>query len=269
MLRIIHFVQNLSLDITLGAVISSLFLAEVMDVAINWHMMLGLAIAIWLIYTVDHLWDARRVEGKAVNPRHAFHQKHGKPIIVFAIVLFGIGLYNTFLLPWPTIRLGLILVAFSGLYFLYLRWTRSNAQKELFAALVYTAGIATAPISQLEGFETSYLWILVEFLLLAYANLLIIPLYEEALDVNDKKPSIATRLGGKEVRRRIFMLLALCFVLNLSVWNEAGQVGTFAVILGMTLTLVLITLFPARFRAFQLYRILSDGIFFLPGLYLL
>ena len=56
--RVIHFVQNLSLDITAGAVVMSFFVAHLLGVALTVSMVIGLAIAIWLIYTLDHLKDA-------------------------------------------------------------------------------------------------------------------------------------------------------------------------------------------------------------------
>ena len=62
MLKIIHFVQNLSLDITAGAVIMTLFLGQVFEVEVSGTMVAGLAIAIWLIYTADHLFDAFKLK---------------------------------------------------------------------------------------------------------------------------------------------------------------------------------------------------------------
>ena len=239
-----------------------------MAVAVDWHMMSALAIATWLIYTLDHLWDAQKVPGKTVNPRHAFHRQHAKIIIVFGGVAATIGIYNVFQLPRQTIISGLILGGLSMLYFVYLRWSKSNIQKAFFAALVYAAGIATAPVSLLSRFETNHFRLVAVFFMLAYANLLIIQLYEQELDKNDK-PSLIMKLGARKVQIRILFALAVCFMLIVWVLEETGEAAVFFIVVGMILTLLIITLFPQRFRSFQLYRILSDGIFFLPSLYLL
>ncbi len=269
MLKLIHFVQNLSLDITLGSVISSMFLARVMHVEVTGSMMLGLAVAIWLIYTFDHLRDAYKAPGQATNPRHAFHQKYFKPIVGIAILIFLLGLYNLQFLPRPTIEIGLLLVVLSGLYFIYLMLAKKAINKELFAATVYVAGIATAPLSQVGSFEIEWLLVLMVLWILAYGNLLIIPLYEVALDEKDNQESIVTRLGVKKVRSVLIWLLILCTALIQYYGYESGNMQAYVIMLLMVFTLIVLLVRPRYFRQFQLYRILSDGIFFLPGILLL
>lgn len=269
MTKIIHFVQNLSLDITAGSVISSLFLARVMNVEVTNSMMIGLAIAIWLIYTFDHLRDAYKAQGQATNPRHAFHQKYFKHLVVLASLMFLIGVYNLQFLSWDTIELGIVLAAVSGLYFVYLMLAKKAINKELFAATVYVAGIATAPLSQLESFEMEWLIVLLIFWILAYGNLLIIPLYEVKLDLNDSQESIATRLGVKKVRSVLIVLLIICTLLIQFYGLNSDHMEAYVILLAMVFTLFALLIKPQYFRQFQLYRILSDGIFFLPGTMLL
>jgi len=267
--RIIHFVQNLSLDITLGSVISSMFLAKVMGVEVTSSMMIGLAIAIWLIYTFDHLRDAFKTQGKATNPRHAFHQKYFKPVAGISVVVFSLGVYNLQFLPWYTIEIGLVLVVLSGLYFIYLMLAKRAINKELFAATVYVAGIATAPLSQVNSFQIEWLLVLMVLWILAYGNLLIIPLYELELDEKDNQESIVTRMGLKKVRSILIWLLFFCTVLIQFYGYEGGNLTAYAILLLMVFTLIVLLVRPQYFRQFQLYRILSDGIFFLPGIMLL
>lgn len=267
--RVIHFVQNLSLDITLGAVISSLFLARVMEVQVTTSMMLGLAIAIWLIYTFDHLRDAYKAKGKATNPRHAFHQKYFNELVGAAAAVFCVGAYNLEALPWATIRLGLVLIVISGLYFVYLMLAKKAINKELFAATVYVAGIATAPLSQIESFQMEWLLVLIVFWMLAYCNLLLIPLYEFEMDQTDQQDSIVTRLGVSRVRTLLIVLLVICTIITLFYAYQADSLIALPILLLMAFTLMVLLLKPVYFRQYQLYRILSDGIFFLPGILLL
>ena len=267
--RIIHFVQNLSLDITLGSVISSLFLARVMGVEVTCSMMIGLSIAIWLIYTFDHLRDAYKASSDVINPRHAFHQKYFKPIVISAIVVFSLGLYNLQFLPRSTIELGLVLVGLSVLYFVYLVLAKRVASKELFAATVYVLGIATAPVSLIHSFQMVSLLVLLIFWILAYCNLLIIPLYEIDQDYQDKQESVATRLGAKNVRALLIGLLIICTLLIQIYGYSSDHLMSYPILLLMVFTLFLLLLKPQYFRKFQLYRIFCDGIFFLPGILLL
>lgn len=268
--KIIAFVQNLSLDITAGAVISSFYLAQVFGVEMSNEMGIGLGIAIWLIYTADHLWDAYRVEGTAINPRHAFHQKYFKPILFLAGLLFAIGVYNTFQLPLQTIELGLGLVALTGFYFLYLRVSKLHRQKEFFAAFVYVAGIFIGPVSMLSTWDWLYLVLFVQFFLLAYVNLMLFPLFEMEEDNQQGMASIAINRGTKPTKKRIGVALIineLIIVICIGFGFNDNKVQF--MILAMSLSLLLLIKAPPFLKKYNLYRIIGDGIFFLPGLALL
>lgn len=268
--KIIAFVQNLSLDITAGAVISSLFVAKIFGVVLSFEIALGLGIAIWLIYSVDHLWDAYRVKGQAVNPRHAFHQKYFKVLIGAALLLFGIGVYNIFQLPIETIKVGLGLVVLTALYFLYLKLSKTSSQKELFAAFVYVAGIFVGPVSLLESWDWMYLVLFIQFFLLAYVNLMLFPLFEMEADNKEGMTSIALNRGTKSTKKLIGVasiineiIIVVCIGFGFN--DNKAQF----MILAMSLTLLLLIQAPPFLKKYNLYRIIGDGIFFLPGLALL
>lgn len=268
--KIIAFVQNLSLDITAGAIISSLFVAKVFGVVLTFEIVLGLGIAIWLIYSADHLWDAYRINGQAVNPRHAFHQKYFKVLCGISLLVFGIGVYNMFQLPVETIKAGLGLVVLTALYFLYLKLSKTSSQKELFAAFVYVAGIFVGPISLLASWDWMYLVLLVQFFLLAYVNLMLFPLFEMEADNRQGMASIALNRGAKSTKRRIGVasvinevIIVVCIGFGFN--DNKAQF----MILAMSLTLLLLIQTPAFLKRYNLYRIIGDGIFFLPGLALL
>lgn len=269
MSRIIHFVQNLSLDITAGAVISSLFLAQLFGVELTQAKLVGLAIAIWLIYTFDHLRDAYKAEGAVINPRHAFHQQYFKSLVGISLVVFALGLYNLQFLPEPTLRLGFVLVGLTSLYFLYLIYSKKAFSKEIFAATVYVAGIATAPISLLQNFKFEYLLILFIFWLLALSNLFLIPLFEEDLDKAQDEGSVVRHQGRYRVQGWLPWILGLSFLINLLYLFLAADIAGFLVFTAMHLALAMLLVKPLWFEKYQLYRIISDGIFFLPGLLLL
>ncbi|OEK02577.1 hypothetical protein BFP97_14055 [Roseivirga sp. 4D4] len=268
--KIIDFVQNLSLDITGGAVISSLYVAQLFGVELSSQIVLGLAIAIWLIYTADHLWDGYRVKGDAVNPRHAFHQRHFKLILGIAVFVFGCGVYNTFELLSDTIWFGLGLVALTGLYFFYLKFSKAHLQKELFAAFVYVAGIFVGPMSLLEHWDWFMLGAFIQFFLLAYVNLMLFPLFEKDEDDQQGMASIVTNRGAEQTRKRIVLALILNGLIAIACIGLGINEGKLQfMILAMSWPLLLLFLRQDVFKRYKFYRIIGDGIFFLPGLALL
>ena len=213
MLKIIHFAQNLSLDITIGAVVMTLFIAKVLQVDLTIPMIGGLAIAIWLIYTVDHLLDAKKFQEESVNPRHAFHQRNFKLVSSVALIVFFVGLWNLKFLPERTLYYGFVLVALSGLYLTYSFISKKALNKEVFAAFVYTAGISTAPISLNVYIDGLQAILILQVFLLAYANLMTISLYELEMDIEDHHASVATLKGASRVRQTILLLTSMNFLL--------------------------------------------------------
>lgn len=268
MLKIIHFVQNLSLDITAGAVIMTLFLGKVFEVEVTSSMVIGLAIAIWLIYTIDHLFDAYKLKSVARNPRHAFHQKYFSIMCGVALLVFAVGLWNLKFLSERTLIYGAILAGLSLVYLLYSYLSIKPFKKEVFAAFVYTAGISTAPLSLLPIVGWPQILVVLQILFLAYANLLIIPLYEHDIDLEDHHNSVATLKGASMVKQRVLLMCSVSFVLVIAQYFLKSPLVV--VVILFTMTFVLFTLINRQdlFRKYQLFRILADGIFFLPALYL-
>lgn len=264
MSRVLAFIQNLSLDVTAGAVISSWFVCDYFEVEASWQMMLGLGIAIWLIYTIDHLRDAVKPE-RAANPRHAFHSKHKGLISIVAALAFAIGVMNAFALSKSTIQYGLILGVLSGLYFLYLRFSKEQRLKEFFAAVIYTSGIFAGPASLVAQWDWFYLLFFMLFFLLVAANLVLFPLYEMEIDDKDDVKSIALKGGVSRTRKLVWSLLSLHFVLlTVSLWLTPSFYQQVCVFAAMNMILIVLLAKQDAFRKHQMYRWLGDGIFFFP-----
>ena len=226
---------------------------------------MGLASAIWLIYTVDHLIDAHKTKGKADNPRHAFHQKNKTLLMIMAGLAFVAGLINTFYLPIRTVCFGGVLVGLSGLYFLYLQQPECAKGKAFFAAFVYTAGVVAGPGSLASDLELGQLFPVLQIMLLAYANLLLISLYEIAMDKSDQKVSAATDKGEKRVNQQVWCLtLMVCLVAAALCAAQPQQLLNQSLMALMATVLMTLLKFKTYFRRYQLYRVLADGIFFLP-----
>ena len=267
MSKIISFVQNLSIDITIGALISCAFIAQLMEVDLTLSMYLGLAIAIWLIYTLDHLIDADKSQQKPLNPRHAFHFLHRKKIITFASLVFLLGVVNLFYLPLSTLLLGTLLAFLACLYFLYLKYRKKQEYKEYLAAFVYSSGIMVAPVSQLNAFTYESFYLFLIFFLLAFANLILIPLYEVKLDENDAHPSMPINKGIKATENKIRITLFSTYLVMAAYGFTYGlSFIDLLVFVLMPLTLVVLMFGRQTFARFSMYRIFADGIFFIPGL---
>lgn len=268
-LKALKYIQYLSLDVVLGALISSAFLADLFGVQMPVSVYVGLGIAIWLIYTLDHLLDARRISEEAVNPRHAFHQRHQKSITVAVIAVFVLGVFNLWYLPFETVRLGLVLVTLVGLYLfsVHLLKVKKIWHKEFSAALLYTIGILTGPLSLQSQFDLKMVMIAALFFLYAMINLLLFPLYEETSDREDAMISIVTIWGRENVEnvlRILFLIVVLVLGFVLMSETNALNLKQILVFAFMWLGLLAIFLKSDFFSIQNRYRWVGDGVFLVP-----
>lgn len=265
-----QFIQNLSLDITAGAVISSLFVAKVFGVQLSLNMLFGLGIAIWLIYTIDHLLDGHLASDQPSNRRHAFHQRHKIKLLLLSCLVFLLGLINLDYLPWATIKFGLVLAAFVLFYFgsLHLLKINKTWHKEILAAIIYTVGVFAAPLSQMDLIRWQEVVFLAQFFLLVMTNLFLFPLYEHEIDQEDRIQSIVTTKGKRFVRSLILVLVLMNSVLmGFAVLNGQSYEATM-VLFAMNLILFILWKWSSVFQVNERYRLFGDGIFFLPLIYL-
>ncbi|MEO8760594.1 MAG: hypothetical protein ABI448_06880, partial [Bacteroidia bacterium] len=79
--------QALSLDVVAGAAVFSLAISKYYQVKISWSALICQSIAIWLIYTFDHLLDAKKTAGDPSTYRHQFHKKNKKTLLTASAVL--------------------------------------------------------------------------------------------------------------------------------------------------------------------------------------
>ena len=79
----------LSLDVVFGAMATLYFFQELLHVHLDWPAYGLLALAVWCIYTGDHLVDARKSKGP-LSPRRAFHLQY-QSLLAVGIVLAVMG----------------------------------------------------------------------------------------------------------------------------------------------------------------------------------
>ena len=269
---LVGLIQILSLDVVLGAGVSTVFVAKFLVAPIPYSSLLALCVCVWLIYTADHLLDAYAL-GRSVahTARHRYHQTRFKTIALAwgAVALLGIGIL--FYLPGKLILYGSALAALVLLYAVLLKYTtlRTWFPKEFATALFYTTGVFLPAITTHGAplpWSASVLFF--QYLFLALANLLLFSWYEADIDRQDGHPSFVLSAGQPLTRVLIYGCLAAVGVSSVVLLGAVATTQVTAVMQGtlliMTLILLALTLWPAYFRQHERYRLLGDGIFVLP-----
>ena len=261
--------QALSLDIAIGAVILSTAMAKYYSVTLTLPIQLCLFIAVWLIYTFDHLMDGERALHDRLSYRHFIHRHYRKEIVYASIILIVVASAGIFLLPSRVILWGVMAAAFIVIYFLLVRFTVFWA-KEIFVALGYTAGVFLAPLALSSQWPVAgELWLVPCVFLVALINLLLFSLYDYGQDKQNGFHSVVLRLGPETTRNAIGVLLIFTVLLMLWLLTNHPAHLLYWVLLMMSGSLVVLHLRPTAFYPSDNYRILGDGIFFLPLLYLI
>ncbi|GAB3010300.1 hypothetical protein GCM10027284_31190 [Cyclobacterium sediminis] len=202
----------LSLDVVAGACSGMYFFADLMKVDLSWKIYLLLALAVWCIYTFDHLLDAKKVEGPALSQRHRFHQNHFKFLMVLMLIAIITGLILAFLFL-PSIKmlgsgLALALVIMLTMTFLRIAGKKMAAVKEFSTAFFYVAGLVLIPILNLDHAFSSANWafFLAAYFLLAWYNLIYLSYSDGAQDLAEGQASISTVIGTKQTRKLLWGL---------------------------------------------------------------
>lgn len=262
----------MSLDVVLGSGLLNLAIAKYYGVNLPFTAVAGLMIAVWLIYTYDHLSDAKKVDKAAATYRHRFHQQHYKSLTIALLLMMAFGVGVLFFLPLMVLKWGVMCAAIVAFYFVLLK-LRAFWFKELLIAICYTIGVFLAPLS-LSGapLTTFQLLLTLQILLLALANLIIFSCFDYESDQQDGHYSLAIHIGLARSRVAAISLvgvgLAMCVLLFFSAKLMITQEVQLLIFI-MNLLLLLILLKERKFRQHDLYRIIGDGVFFIPALILL
>lgn len=268
------YIQALSIDVAFGATIMSAFVAKFMNVRVPIEVYVSLFVAVWLIYTIDHLIDASKLKDRKTSFRHSFHQKYFNKITGIWILVFLSGVFFSLLLPLETRKIGFIASALVivHLVLVYLLGSKVSVfiQKELGIAFTYCVGISVGPISLGNGFDAFGYFFMGQIFILALTNLLAFSWFDRSIDIAQHQSSAVLNLGERMVLELIFFLFAL-FILSLVLAFLFFPVyGNYEMILGtMGATLFFIMAFQKFFATNERYRIFGDLIFLFPLLVLL
>lgn len=263
-----RLVQALSFDVAIGAVLLSAFIAKVFVIAVPILVYIELALAVWCIYTWDHLMDIKVKKGPQIF-RRQFHQKHAKKLLLALLICLIIGASLVFFLPVNTLYMGVAISIFVLLYFFVIHFFPAFYHKETFIAVLYGMGVFLGPISCMtefpEGEITSYLFFTI---LIAFTNLMIFSEFEKEEDQQSGYPSFAIKLG-KKAGTFISMVLILQFAALIIFFAFSFiSAEVFYCFISMISVLGLVYFGRKISVRNEYYRILGDGIFFIPLFFL-
>ena len=262
--KLYQFVNVLSLDVVAGAIVSALFFARIFAVQILSWGVGALGLTVWIIYTTDHLVDARSVQTPASSKRHRFHQNHFAllaSVLLLAMVIDGIMIS---FIRKPVLYSGL---ALAGAVIVYLLFQRNlKYVKEFCGALLYSVGVLLPAWSlSPTAINLSQGLFIAEFCITVLCNLLLFSLFDHHHDLRDHHHSFVTVMGNRRTR----FLLSILFMLNgvlmlLQLFWLTNTQGILLVILFMNLMLLIIFIFHERFEADDRYRLVGDAVFLVP-----
>jgi hypothetical protein len=261
-----QYVNILSLDVVAGSVICSLFFARIFNTEISLPALMVLALTVWVIYTVDHLRDARSISKTASTDRHRFHQKHFRPVLGVLVVVAAADFILLWFVPSQILLAGVVLWCLVFIYLLFQRYLKFF--KEFVIACLYTAGILLPSMAMGAGeFHPLYSLLIIKFLITALTNLLLFSFFDHRMDQDHEQESFVTWFGPASTRYGILFLGLLNIVSGIWLWNAHQDVAL--IFMGMNAILLTILLFQKRLMGNNHYRILGDAVFFIPLFYLL
>jgi hypothetical protein len=220
---VISFVQKtfqylswLSFDVVIGAMAGMYFFMELFHTNLEWPAFVLLGLAVWSIYTFDHLIDAR--QSLTILPsRRYLHRNFQKLLWVIFGAALVIGILGAcFWFGWgKELQLTLILALMILGSRLMIRKIGPGWMKEFSIAVFYVIGIAWLPILRAERVDLTWLPLLFMpvYILLAFLNLLMLSFLDRDEDTKSGYFSIASTMPVQKIllliRRLSFGLIFL------------------------------------------------------------
>lgn len=266
--RIFQYLNAVSIDIVAGAIAGALFFGKIFQVQIKSIGLVALGLTVWVIYTVDHLRDARRIPHPATTLRHRFHQENFRLLTYLLCAAFIVDAVAIFFIRKQVFEWGLLL---TGAVILYLLFHRSlRFLKELFVASLYTAGVVLLSVSvtPLNLRTTQYLLIL-QFAIAAWTNLVLFSWFDRTFDQRNDQNSFVTILGGKAAQIFLYCIFGVSLLLSVGQLLLGTPVVPVLILFMMNATLFVIFMFREPLEADEKYRLIGDAVFLFPFLLLM
>lgn len=262
-----RLINVLSIDVAVGSVCCAAWFAALFDVKLKPYALLSLGITVWIIYTIDHLLDARKVKAPASTVRHRFHQKYFSSLLAILVLALLVDLVFVFFLRKRIFQWGVVLSGVMLVYFLTERYLQYL--KEFIIALLFSCGVLLPSLSLTQKQpDISMVLLICQFVLTALLNLLLFSWFDRQNDNHDNRASIVTLAG----ERRIKLILVLTFITNYSLMigsivYASSLIGEVLIMFFMNTILVFVFVRPQWFEINDRFRLAGDSIFLLPVLY--
>ncbi|WP_373396724.1 hypothetical protein V8V91_18630 [Algoriphagus halophilus] len=201
----------LSLDVVF-AMGGMLFFSRLLRVQLHWTIYALLGMAVWAIYTFDHLMDARVHPTGSKMDRHGFHQKHGLALWFFLVVVVLMGLYGAYVVfgIGKELFAGGILGVIILLVMLAIRGLppRFHWLKELNTAIFYVIGIALIPFLRFSFLDWTWETGIITsgYIALAYLNLIMLSFLDAGKDQASGYGSLISVLSKDQLNQVIRIL---------------------------------------------------------------
>lgn len=257
----------LSIDVALGAVCCGVWFANYFKVELRVYALLCLGLTVWIIYSADHLLDARKVKGEASTLRHRFHQHYFKGLVIVLVITSMLDFVLIFFLHTQVLHAGIFLICIVMVYLLLSRWL--TYLKEIAVAGLYCGGVLLPALSLKEsGFSTTEIFVMLSFFLTALINVIMFAWFDHALDVRDGNNSFSTKFG-KDFTKRLLIVLFVLQVILLMILIITESFFPLILFGSMNSILYLVLIRSSEFNKSEYYRLLGDAVFLIPALFLL
>jgi 1,4-dihydroxy-2-naphthoate octaprenyltransferase len=266
--RFYRLLNILSIDVALGAVCCAVWFSLLFNSSLKPQALASLGLTVWIIYTADHLLDARKIQGQASTNRHRYHQQHFKWLVFSLVIAVAIDLVFVVFIRKIVFQWGLLLSGLMVLYFLtqqYLKYL-----KEFIIALLFSFGVLLPSMAIAQRYPDFFeLVVVIEFFLTALLNLLLFSWFDRHHDIRDKRESMVTLLGEQQSKRVLQFVFAVNMVLIVGSFLYAPHlIGKTFVLFAMNAVLIFIFFRPYQFQINDRFRLLGDSVFLFPIIYL-
>ncbi len=243
--------------------VSAYFFFKVFNVKTSAVSLILLGTTVWLIYTIDHLLDVKKLKKKASTERHQFHQDNFKILVKITISILLVNLSLLFFLPQELIFSGSALALVVLIYLLFNKYLRSF--KEIVVAIFYTWGVSLPVLSQLKDPINSHQQLLlIHFSITALMNLILFSIMERKSDLKDNTFSFAVIKGEAQTKFFFLLLVIIAVGIFLSQLRLNQNFAYEIILLSMNIVLGVLFVFRNQSLIKRYYRLIGDGVFLLP-----
>ncbi len=265
------YISWLSIDVVFGAMAGMLFFEELFHVNLHWPAYVLLALAVWSIYTLDHLLDISK-KSEALSERRAFHLANWKTLIALLVIAIVSGLIGAFWwFGWgQELQLTLVLAMLILGSNVLIRKAGQGWMKELSIALFYVVGIVWLPLLRASGVDMDWqhLIFIPLYVSVGFLNLLMLSFLDQDEDQTNGFFSAISSLHPIQLIRWIrFLAFVIIFASLAGFILFSSFYRPFACIMLLMSLVHYLTFFQTGLSPEQ-KRMRMEASFMLPGLLL-